>query len=96
MINIQEQEDRDFSYSTDAELDRDGATWDGYRSPEKAWLLSSRDVWYANPYYEGPWEPHPESHSSQEEYEALLEEHANPAPQPVVFVDPDEDNDCPF
>lgn len=25
-----------------------------------AWILSDRDVWYANPFYTGPAVPHPE------------------------------------
>ena len=25
-----------------------------------AWILSDRDVWYRNPFYHGPPQPHPE------------------------------------
>jgi hypothetical protein len=55
----------DFNYmmahhSTDAEIDQDEATWDGYKFKDRAWLLSPRDVWYKNPYYKGKPIPHPE------------------------------------
>jgi hypothetical protein len=28
--------------------------------PEQPWILSDRDVWYANPFYQGPKARHPE------------------------------------
>ena len=51
-------EERDEVYSM-AEADRFDATW--CATPEDGpWLLSDRDVWYANPAYTGPPSPHPE------------------------------------
>jgi hypothetical protein len=33
------------------------------------WILSDRDVWYRNPYYKGPAQPHPEfARYDDEEY----------------------------
>lgn len=43
------------------EIDKDDATFDGHKFADEAWLLSSRDVWYPNPYYKGEPQPHPES-----------------------------------
>ncbi len=43
-----------------ADLDRHEATWDGFNYPDRAWLLSGRDVWYPNPHYKGAPVPHPE------------------------------------
>lgn len=43
-----------------AEYDRAEAEYGGADYPERAWLLSSRDVWYPNPHYNGPPVPHPE------------------------------------
>ena len=56
----------DFTYSTDAEIDQDSATWDGYKWKDKAWLLSPRDVWYPNPHYVGKPVPHPESYEEEQ------------------------------
>ena len=33
----------------------------GSLRPDLAWILSPYDVWYKNPYYIGPDQPHPES-----------------------------------
>lgn len=55
------EEHHDFHYASEAEWDREGAYERGARRPEQAWILSSRDVWYANPFYSGPPVPHPES-----------------------------------
>lgn len=61
-MNIQEQEEYDFEPSSAAEWDRFdtilGAA--NQNDTEHAWLLSDRDVWYANPFYSGPPQPHPE------------------------------------
>ena len=61
MYRNQWEEHCDFNYSTDAEIDQYNATCDGHKWKNRAWLLSSRDVWYPNPYYEGKPVPHPES-----------------------------------
>ena len=61
-MNIQEQEERDFSPASASEVDYfDVCLGAANRNDtESAWLLSDRDVWYANPYYVGPPQPHPE------------------------------------
>ncbi len=59
-MNIQEQEERDFHHSTPAEWDRAEAYELGAMDSSVAWVLTDRDVWHANPYYEGPEVPHPE------------------------------------
>lgn len=46
--------------ATLAEADREYARNVGQQRPEQAWILSDRDVWYANPFYSGPPQPHPE------------------------------------
>jgi hypothetical protein len=46
--------------ATVAEADLEYATNVGADHPERAWILSDRDVWYANPAYAGPPVPHPE------------------------------------
>jgi len=60
MFNIQAQEEAEFHRSTDAEWDREDARERGETTPDRAWVLSDRDVWYPNPYYKGPAVPHPE------------------------------------
>ena len=42
-----------------AEADRHFAYALGAERPEQAWILSDRDVWYANPFYHGEPVPHP-------------------------------------
>lgn len=39
----------------------------GRDRPDLCWILSDRDVWYRNPYYDGPDEPHPEDYYYTEE-----------------------------
>lgn len=46
--------------ATEAEADQEYALWAGSQDTQRAWILSDRDVWYANPYYTGPRVPHPE------------------------------------
>lgn len=61
-MNIQEQEERDYTHSSAAEVDEFDAQLHAYNSGNttSAWILSNRDVWYRNPYYIGLPEPHPE------------------------------------
>ena len=80
--------DEDFHYVTDAEWDREGAAERGYANPELAWVLSDRDVWYANPYYRGPKVPHPEDDSD------LCDVPRSPFTTPVL--DPAFDEEIPF
>jgi hypothetical protein len=47
-------------YLTDAEYDQAEVELLASDYPERAWLSSSRDVWYPNPHYTGPPVPHPE------------------------------------
>lgn len=54
------EEHRDFHYSSDAEWDYEGARERGRDRPDLAWIASSRDVWYPNPFYVGPPVRHPE------------------------------------
>lgn len=53
-------DDADFTYSSEAEIDRADAYDIGAAHPERAWISSGRDVWYPNPYYRGLPVPHPE------------------------------------
>ena len=67
--SIQAQEERDFHVATDAEWDAAGAAQIGSEDRDRAWILSDRDVWYANPYYNGPKVRHPEDDDYEEEGE---------------------------
>jgi len=89
------QEHLEFHYSTAAEWDQAEARDLGEMNPEQAWILTDRDVWHANPFYQGPPVPHPEDdyahglewpeeHPSDEAYEAQLQALADP------------DDDIPF
>ncbi len=40
--------------------DREYARNVGREDPTACWVLSDRDVWYRNPFYSGPMQPHPE------------------------------------
>jgi hypothetical protein len=53
-VNVIEQAEREY-------VDAVGAD-----RPGEAWILSDRDVWYANPFYRGPAVPHPEDNQEQE------------------------------
>lgn len=48
------------------ESDRAYAHGVGSENPERCWILSDRDVWYRNPYYQGPSRPHPEEEEEPE------------------------------
>lgn len=50
----------EFTYSSDAEIDRYEAMLIAEQNPDRAWINSGRDVWYKNPFYNGPDVPHPE------------------------------------
>ncbi len=49
-----------FEYSSDTDWDNAEASELGAKHPEKCWILTDRDVWHRNPYYQGPDVPHPE------------------------------------
>lgn len=53
-----------------AQADRQYARELGREHPERAWILSDRDAWYQNPFYNGPPVPHPEDDCGDEEYSA--------------------------
>ena len=75
--NVQEQEDFEFTYTSESEWDRADAAERGYNNPESEWVLSGRDVWHKNPYFTGtPSGRHPEDDSDlrDEENQALLAE----------------------
>jgi hypothetical protein len=55
-----------------AQADRQYAEGYGQDHRQQAWVLSDRDVWYANPYYIGPAVPHPEDDADYDEYEDAL------------------------
>ena len=69
----QRREHEEFTYSSAAEVDRHDAALAGVARMDQDWILSDRDVWYSNPYYDvekyGPRGPHPEFgfHDSDED-----------------------------
>lgn len=67
-------EDESGGLATEASADREYARNVGYDNPDRAWILSNRDAWYANPFYSGPKVPHPEDDSDfyQEEWEERM------------------------
>jgi hypothetical protein len=52
--------DDEFHYASDAEWDRASALELGAANPDRAWILTDRDVWHRNPFYVGPEVKHPE------------------------------------
>lgn len=54
--------------ATLAEADAEFVQNVGAQRPEQAWILSDRDVWYPNPAYRGPAEPHPEDDEAWEQF----------------------------
>ena len=73
--NVQEQEDRDFTYTTDSEWDRAEACERGYNNQDCEWILTDRDVWHKNPYFTGtPSGRHPEDDQEWQEENNAEEE----------------------
>jgi len=58
MLNFENIDDR---AATIAESENEWTRYAGGCDPSVAWLLSDRDVWYANPFYTGAPVPHPEA-----------------------------------
>ncbi len=60
----QELEEHQFHASTPSENDRAEAWEIGGRHSERPWVLTDRDVWHQNPYFQcpvgQPYPPHPE------------------------------------
>jgi hypothetical protein len=52
--------------SHQADADREFAHWYGEEHPDQCWILSDRDVWYLNPFYNGPMQAHPEDPEENE------------------------------
>lgn len=52
--------------ATEAEADREYARNVGRMRPESAWILSDRDAWYPNPFYQGPPVRHPEDYDEDD------------------------------
>ena len=50
-------DDRDFTYSSDAEWDRADARLQGELNPEKPYVKTNRDVWHVNPFW-GKYDKH--------------------------------------
>jgi hypothetical protein len=46
--------------SIEGAADREYAFEVGRERRDSAWILSDRDVWYRNPFYRGPPQPHPD------------------------------------
>lgn len=57
--------DDDTHLATEQEADQEYARYVGQQNSEKAWILSDRDVWYANPAYCGPVVRHPEDYGDE-------------------------------
>lgn len=57
-------DDADFHYSTAAEWDREAAREIGAANPNQAWIVTDRDVIYANPFYQGPPVRHPDDYEN--------------------------------
>lgn len=53
--------------ATEAEADQEYALNVGRDNPKTAWILSDRDVWYPNPFYNGPKVPHPDDYDNSDE-----------------------------
>lgn len=67
MFNIPEDHfDSPFPTTTD-EWMRDQASDIGFKNQVQAWILTSWDIWVANPYYKGPEVPHPEDYSYEDD-----------------------------
>lgn len=69
-------DDEGFTYATDSDWDREGAREVGYERQDQEWILSDRDCWYRNPFYNGPKGKHPYDDSDDESFcsEVAVEE----------------------
>lgn len=52
--------------ATQLDADREYVNWVGGEDTTTCWILSDRDVWYKNPHFVGPEEPHPEDYDEEE------------------------------
>ena len=62
------------TYYSEGDYDRADALDQGQYAPDRAWVLTDRDVWHRNPFYVGPRMPHPED--DVEDIEAWREQEA--------------------
>lgn len=104
-----DSDDSDFTYDTQTQADQGLALAGGAEHPDRAWILTDRDCWYANPHYTGAPLPHPEVyepevHGEYDTYIRAFQENARLQAAGIVEVDfsvstlpyvPSE-SDCPF
>lgn len=88
MLNMEEEIGRT---ATGSESLREFAHNAGMDNPDRPWLLDSRDVWVANPYYNGPPARHPEDNYFPWEDSSPCFEEVQPQPD-----DGGEDELLPF
>lgn len=50
-MNIQEQEERDFTYASRQDWDRAEAREIGSQNPDRAYINTGNDVWHVNPFW---------------------------------------------
>ena len=60
------EEHNEFTYATAQDWDRHESYELGEANPALAWVCTGRDVWHANPFYQGPAVPHPEFDGMEE------------------------------
>jgi hypothetical protein len=53
--------------ATESEAEQEYVLNVGRDRRDVAWILSDRDVWYKNPFYDGPKQPHPEDYQGDED-----------------------------
>jgi hypothetical protein len=99
-MNFDPADDSDFTYDTVAQADAGLAAAVGSERPDRAWVLSDRDVWYRNPYYQGLPVPHPEDWDAaldggyEGTYETFLTEYRANLSKPVAPPPPATTVDC--
>ena len=93
MCYAQMVEEQEHHHTSEAEWDRAGAREMGAYNRDQAWILSDRDVWYENPYYQGPPVPHPEDDYQYEEIRAGM---VDPSEEMMRFIEDELLDDCPF
>jgi len=95
--NIQAQEEADHRVASEGEWDQAAAYEIGGQNTKSAWVLTDRDVWHANPFYQGEPQPHPEDY---QDYDLRSVNEINCddiiSRGGPLFYSPDADPDCPF
>jgi len=74
--------------ATESQADAEYAHNVGFDNQDRAWILSDRDVWYPNPFYTGPKQPHPEEYEFEQQDCGTYQYNLNP-----VYA---EDEEIPF